>query len=54
MLKTRITKKDIEKGLEIVKNFGYWSKELANYLDQFEYFGARQRLNIKIKASMRG
>lgn len=34
---TRLSKKRIEKGKYLVQSFGYWSTEVRDYLDQFEY-----------------
>jgi len=42
----RITKKDKEKIKEIVSNFGYWSNEFQNYVNQFEHYKATQLCNF--------
>lgn len=33
----RLSKKRIEKGKYLVQSFGYWSAEVRDYLDKFEY-----------------
>lgn len=52
-LKTRVTKKNIAELNKIVNKEGYWSEEVRTYLEQFEYFGARQRLDTKVKSIQR-
>ena len=36
-MKTRVTKKAIIEAAKLVKQYGYWSEEVRNYIDQFSY-----------------
>lgn len=44
-----ITQKRLLKGMEICKEFGYWSKELNNYLNKFEDY-SKDKLNQKLRS----
>lgn len=47
MKKTRITKKVREDLKKLIDNHGYWSEEVKEYIEQFDYFSAGYKLNTK-------
>jgi hypothetical protein len=50
-MKSRVTKKDIQTMINLIKEFGYWSNEVRDFNGQFTY-DTMTRLQAKVKGAM--
>lgn len=44
-----VTQKRLLQGMKLCKDHGYWSEEVASYLEEFAYI-ARQNISEKLKS----
>jgi len=52
-MKERVTKKDVQTLLNIIKDKGYWSEDVKEFFSKFS-FDAMTRLDKKAKIQMKG